>query len=169
MLAVAVTIAGGRLRAQSAGEWEIKAAFLYKFASFAQWPDEGSGGSFCIGVLGQSPFGEFLDEAVKGKSRNGRPFTIKRFRSGQDVSGCQIVFISSSEQKDMAAILQKMPAAVLTVGDEPGFCETGGVIGFQLENQRVRLQVNLASAQREHIQLSSKLLSVAKLTGGSGQ
>jgi hypothetical protein len=71
---------GFRLAAQSAAEYELKAAFLYKFASFVEWPDAVSNGPPCIGVLGDDPFGPALDEAVKGKSYHGRSFEIRRFK-----------------------------------------------------------------------------------------
>ncbi|SPE42612.1 conserved hypothetical protein [Candidatus Sulfopaludibacter sp. SbA3] len=156
------------LFAQSAGEYEIKAVFLYKFASFVQWPDDGSG-PLCIGVLGQDPFGTALEEAVRGKSINSRPFLVRRSRKAQDLEACQIVFIAVSESKQLRALLSHLQTAVLTVGDMPEFCESGGIIGFDLMDRRIRLRINLEAAQRARLQLSSKLLSLAKLVGGAGQ
>jgi hypothetical protein len=156
------------LFAQSAGEYESKAAFLYKFASFVQWPEDPAG-PLCIGVLGRDPFGAALDEAVSGKSINGRAFTVQRSRKSQDLSACQIVFIAASERKQLRLILGRLPPAVLTVGDMPEFCESGGIVGFDLLDRRVHLRINLEAAQRAHLQFSSKLLSLAKLVGDAGQ
>src|SRR6202023_1542561 len=75
---------GFRLAAQSAGEYELKATFLYKFAGFVEWPDALSNGPLGIGVVGQDPFGPALDEVVKGKPYNGRGFEIRRFKPGQE-------------------------------------------------------------------------------------
>ena len=157
------------LLAQGAGEYEIKAAFLYKFAGFVQWPDNPANSPVCIGVVGQDPFGPALDEAVKGKKLNGRPFVVRRFRNGEAPPACQIVFVSSSERLQLRLILNRLPPAVLTVGDMPGFCESGGIIGFEVLDRRVHLQINLDAAQKERLQISSKLLSLAKLVAGAIQ
>jgi hypothetical protein len=158
----------GVLMAQPAGEYEIKAAFLYKVAGFVQWPDDRSGGAIAVCVTGEDPFGSLLDEAIKGKSLNGRPFTVMRFRKGQEVSGCPMVFIAASERKRLDQILRSLPPGVLTVGDMPGFCESGGMIAFDLRDSRVHLRINLEAARRARLQFSSKLLSLAKVVGDGG-
>ena len=163
--AILLIAAPGGLLAQSAGEYEIKAAFLYKFAGFVSWPVDDIAAPICIGVVGQDPFGTALDEAVRGKLLNGRAFTVRRSRKGQDLSSCQIVFISSSEHGPLRLILSKLKDAVLTVGDMPQFCERGGIIGFELLDRRVHLRINLEAAQRARLQISSKLLSLAQLVG----
>jgi hypothetical protein len=159
----------GSPQSQAIGEYEIKAAFLYKFFSFVQWPEDTGGASECIGIIGRDPFGPYLDEAVKGRSFNGRPLTIIRSRNGRDLGSCRIAFISSAEQKDIASILRRLPPGVLTVGDTPDFCERGGIIGFELSEQRVRIRINLEAAQRGRLQVSSRLLSVAKVVAGATQ
>jgi hypothetical protein len=162
-LCVVVLLAQGALFAQAAGEYEIKAAFLYKFAGFVQWPEDAGGGPVCLGVMGQDPFGAALEDAVRGKTVNGRPFLIRRFQKPADPGPCQIVFISASERERVKLVLSHLQPAVLTVGDMPGFCESGGIIGFDLLERRVRLRINLEAAQRARLRLSSKLLSLAKL------
>jgi hypothetical protein len=154
---------------QTANEYDVKAAFLYKFASFVEWPAQSASGPVCIGVMGQDPFGEALDEVVKGKTIGGRAFTIRRFTAGQDVQGCQIVFVSASESKKLRAVLDRLQnQAILTVGDMPGFCESGGMINFELEDSYVRLEINLKSAEKARLQVSSKLLRLAKLVPDGG-
>jgi hypothetical protein len=165
-LLLTLLAAQGAGRAQSAGEYELKAAFLYKFAGFVQWPEDAGTGVICIGVVGQDPFGAMLNVVVNGKSLNGRSFTIRRARNARDLPACQIVFVSSSERPQLRAILNQLQPDVLTVGDMPGFCESGGIIGFELVDRRVRLRINLEAAQRAHLQISSKLLSLAKLVEG---
>jgi hypothetical protein len=154
------------LPAQPAAEYEVKAAFLYKFASFVTWPDDAAGGPLCIGVAGQDPFGMALDDVVKGKSIGGRPFVVKRFKPGQESPDCHIVFISASEKKRLPTIFEHLRAGtVLTVGDIVGFCESGGIVNFEVSEDRVRLQINLQAAERARLLVSSKLLSVAKIVG----
>ena len=154
----------GHLRAQTSNEYEVKAAFLYKFASFVEWPPESVNVPLCIAVVGQDPFGAALDDVVKGKSINGRGFLIKRFKSGQDASGCHIVFISASEKSRVRSVLDQLRgSSILTVSDIPGFCQGGGMIDFELLEQKVRFEINPEAAERARLKISSKLLSVAKI------
>jgi hypothetical protein len=153
----------------TANEYALKAAFLYKFASFVVWPDSNASEPLCIGVLGEDPFGPALDEVVKGKSINGRSFEIRRFAPGQMPGKCQVLFISGSEKngsdkKKLRAVLDHVQGvAVLTVGDMPGFCENGGMIRFGLEDNRIRMEINPDAAEKAGLQLSSKLLSLARI------
>jgi hypothetical protein len=150
--------------AQTPNEYEVKAAFLYKFASFVEWPAAGNS-TVCIGVVGDDPFGALLDQVVKGKSIYGREFLVRRFRSGEKPAGCDIVFISPSERKHLRLILDGLRGAnVLTVGETPEFCQSGGVINFEILNDRVQFEINLEAAARARLKVSSKLLSVAKIT-----
>jgi hypothetical protein len=154
----------GQLRAQAANEYEVKAAFLYKFASFVEWPPESANSPLCIAVVGQDPFGAALDEVAKGKSINGRGFLIKRFKSGQDASACHIVFISASEKSRVRSILDRLQGiSILTVSDIPGFCQGGGMIDFELLDQKIRFEINPEAAGRAGLRVSSKLLNVAKI------
>ncbi len=154
----------GSLPAQTANEYEVKAAFLYKFASFVEWPSESGNEPLCIAVVGQDPFGASLDDVVKGKSINGRGFLIKRFKPGEDTTGCHIVFISTSERSRVRSILDRLHGvSALTVSDIPGFCQAGGIINFELVDQKVRFEINPQAADRARLKLSSKLLSVAKI------
>jgi hypothetical protein len=155
---------GFRLAAQSAGEYELKAAFLYKFAGFVEWPDAPSNRPLCIGVLGQDPFGPALDGVVKGKSYQGRSFEIRRLKPGQESSICQILFISALEPKKLRAVLEVLQgAAVLTVGDVPGFCENGGMVNLGLAGSKVQLEINVEAAERAGLHLNSRLLSLARI------
>ena len=157
------------LRAAQAGqfaeEYELKAAFLYKFASFIEWPPEMANGPMCIGVIGEDPFGPVLDEVVKGKAINGRPFRVTRFRSGQDAAHCQIVFLNASEQPRLRTLLEQLRGAgVLTVSDRPDFCQNGGIINFEILDHRLHFEINLEAAEKARLKISSKLLMVAKIT-----
>jgi YfiR/HmsC-like len=155
------------LRAQQpkASEFQVKAAYLYNFGRFVQWPNESSGDraeSFEICVLGADPFGQALDATLAGGTIAGKSVAAKRIAKPQDVDSCRILFISSSEEshlKEDLAALDK--TRVLTVSDIPRFSERGGMIGFILEGNRVRFDVNLDSAQGAGLTLSSELLKVA--------
>ena len=107
---LALFLYGGVAGAQSASEYEVKAAFLYKFASFVEWPPGTGSTPICIGVLGEDRFGEFLDRVVRGKQVGGHPFAISRFRAPGEVAHCEIVFISASEQGKLHEILGALEA-----------------------------------------------------------
>lgn len=158
----------GPLCAQTATEFELKAAFLYKFASFVEWPHESADGRLCIGIVGQDPFGAELDRIVAGKSIEGRAFQIRRFKPGQDVGACEIVFVSASERTRLPLILERLKgSATLTVGDVPQFCENGGMVNLRLEGERIHLEINLEAAERSSLHLSSKLLNLGSVIRGS--
>ena len=140
------------LQAQSSGEYQIKAAFLYNFAKFVDWPAEafaGSNGKLIIGVIGDDPFGGALNQAINGKTINGRPLLVRRLRWGQDLRSCHILFISSSERQRLPQIIQSLRgASVLTVGDMGQFNQQGGIINFILEANKVRFEINSCGATR---------------------
>ncbi len=170
-LAVALLLAASRpLAAQVFNEYEVKAAMLYKFAGFVEWPASPAGAPLCIGVLGHDPFGPALEQAIQGKSIDGRPFIVRRFKTGQETGTCQIVFVSSSEKKVLRGILDRLRREpVLTVGDTPGFCEDGGIINLELADNRVHFQINPGAAELARLVVSSKLLSLAGIVHGGAQ
>jgi len=159
-----------RAGAQSASEYEIKAAFLSKFASFVQWPAEMDDGPICIGIIGADPFGRFLDQGVQGQKINGREFQVRRFQSVAQVNRCQILFISSSEKGKLREILSQLQGKpILTVGDMHGFCESGGVINLKMSDSGIRLEINTEAGEKGGLRFSYKLLRLAKITQGGGQ
>jgi hypothetical protein len=152
------------LHAQTGSEFEVKAAFLYKFASFVEWPHDMPNLPISICVVGQDPFGGALDRVVKGKTINGREFVIRRLKSGDAESECHILFVSGSERKRVRIELGRVQGApVLTVGDMPDFCQNGGAINFGVSDNRIQLEINPNAAERVGLQLSSRLLSLAKI------
>ena len=157
-------------QAQS-NEYQVKAAFLYNFARFVDWPGDAFGGSnapLIIGVVGDDPFGGALDQAINGKNINGHPLVVRRLKWGQDLRSCQILFISSSERKHLPKIIQSLRGSnVLTVGDMGQFNQQGGIINFILEASKVKFEINSRAADQAHLRISSKLLALAKNRQGS--
>lgn len=152
----------------TAGWYEVKASFLYNFARFIEWPPEAADVQFCIGILGTDPFGRVLEQLAREKSSSGRQFVVRRFKAGQEPGECRILFISSSEHKRLREILQHLwGRPVLTVGDMPGFCASGGMIDFDLADDRVRFEVNLQAAEQAGLEVSCKLLAMARIFHGS--
>lgn len=145
-------------------EYQVEAAFLLNFTKFVDWPPAAFASAeapFNLCVVGQDPFGDSLDRVVSGETVNGRKLTVIRSRRAPAPKSCQIVFVPATEG-DAAQILKALNPEVLTVGEGEGFLRAGGMIGFVIENRRVRFSVNLNPAERGQLKLSSKLLSVAR-------
>jgi len=162
----------GRTRAQSptAGEYQVKAAFLFNFAKFVEWPSSSlpdPSAPLRICILGRDPFGEELRNITKEKTVSGRKLQIDQVVDLRQARTCQILFIASSEKAQLKETLDALQGAnVLTVSDTNGFLEQGGMINFVLENDRVQFGVNRKAAEKAGLKISSKLLSVAKLVVG---
>jgi hypothetical protein len=166
VVAACVTIGAQGLYGQQVNptEYEVKAAYLYNFGKFVEWPAKATAADnfFSICVLGEDPFGATFDSTIAGESIGGKKVVVKRIGRPQDALGCRILFISSSEQsrlKEIVATLDK--ASVLTVSDIPQFARRGGMIQFVVDANRVRFEVNLTIAERAGLILSSQLLKVA--------
>ena len=146
-------------------EYQVKAAYLYNFGRFVKWPPELSaakGDSFPVCVLGRDPFGPILDSTLAGEALGGKPVVIRRIARPQDGADCRILFISSTEENHLKETLAAVDqASVLTVSDMPGFSRRGGMIQFVVEGDRVRFEINLATAESARLVLSSELLKVA--------
>lgn len=163
-----------RAAPRSAAEYQVKAAFLYNFAKFVEWPAKafaGPGDSFVIGVLGEDPFGAVLEETVRGKSVHEKPLVVKRFARVQDAVNSHVLFISSSEEGRLSQIVASLGhAPILTVGEMDRFAEQGGLIGLRVDAEKVRFDINLDAAQRTGLTMSSQLLKLARVVrDGSGK
>lgn len=150
---------------------EVKAAFLYNFATFSEWPSEAfsnENSPFVIGVLGENPFGNALNDIVSNESKNGHPLTIKYFTKVEEAKHCHILFINVNKtdiQSQMFAALKKKP--VLTLGDAPDFLNKGGMVRFFIENNKLRFQINLDTVKESNIVISSKLLRLAEISNNT--
>lgn len=147
-------------------EYQVKAAFLYNFAKFVEWPTDAFAGvadSVVLCVVGDDPFGESLDTVVRGESLNGRRLIVHRTRDLDEIRACHVVFVPLSEKGRQERILSSLRnRGVLTVGEADGFLNGGGIIRFVLEQNKVRFDINLAAAESSGLKLSSKLLRLAR-------
>jgi hypothetical protein len=164
LLLLAASVPAGA-EARSNLEYQVKAAFLFNFAKFVEWPADAFDGPqdpVAICVLGKDPFGESLDSVVRGETVNGRRLVVRRPRNPVETRDCQIVFLARSERAYQDEVLSFVEGAILTVGEDDGFLTEGGIISFVLEQNRVRFEVNLAAAEAHRLKLSSKLLRLAR-------
>jgi hypothetical protein len=159
-------LVGAIAHGQTLDEYQVKAAFLYNFAKFVEWPSRafhGPSEPIAICVLGQDPFGGALQETVKGKEAAGRQLLVRNISDVRGPGSCQILFVSSSERKHFSSILAGAKrGGLLTVGEAAGFATAGGIINFKLEDGRVRFEINVEAAQQNELRISSKLLSLAE-------
>jgi hypothetical protein len=149
---------------QRPSEYEVKAPYLLNFLKFVQWPASSTGAENVISicVLGRDPFGDILDRIVSGQQIAGKNVVVRRLTRPADADGCRILFIDSSQNKQLAGTLATLDnTPVLTVSEIPDFVSRGGIIQFVLKEGRVRFEVNLIKAQRNGLLLSSQLLNVA--------
>ena len=164
---MALLLPGMRAESGSAGEYQVKAAFLYNFAKFVEWPPNSfrdPAAPLQICVLGQDPFGDELRNITNAKTVNGRKFEVRQVADLQLAKTCHILFIASSEKAQFKQILEGLRGTyALTVSDTRGFVEQGGMINFVLENDRVQFEVSRKAVEQAGLKISSKLLSVAKL------
>jgi hypothetical protein len=148
-------------------EYLIKAGFTYNFAKLMEWPS----GTFTqadspivIGVLGVDPFGGTLDDVLKGKTVNGHEFVVKHLKWGADLRGLNILFVSDSETPHLDEIFHTVKnLPILTIGETPGFAQRGGIINFVVEDNKVRFEINVDAATQANINISSRLLSLARI------
>jgi hypothetical protein len=146
-------------------EYLIKAAYLYHFAMFVDWPADaftGRDSPIVIGIVGNDPFGPAIDDTVRDKRIDGRPLVVKRLDWAQDLRQCHILFVADGSR--IADIVRRVGGlSVLTVGETEDLGRHGAVINFRIEDNRVRFDINVDAAKRSRLTISSKLLNLARI------
>jgi len=147
-------------------EYQVKAVFLFNLAQFAEWPPKAfpdPGAPLIIGVLGDDPFGGYLDETLRGEKVNNRPLMLQRYRRASEVKTCHVLFISRSETDRLEQIFGVLRGRfTLTVGDTDDFIARGGMIRLVTERNKIRIRINLAAVKAANLTISSKLLRLAQ-------
>jgi hypothetical protein len=158
--------------ASPAAEYQVKAAYLFNFGQFVEWPPqsyESPSAPFVIGIVGDDPFGKTLDDVIAGESLGGHPLVVKRFRNSEDISACNILFIGRSEAARLEDTIKELQGRnVLTVTDIAGAERRGAIIVLVNENNRIRMRINVAAAKANNLVISSKLLRPAEVVGNDG-
>jgi hypothetical protein len=156
------------------GEYQIKAVFLLNFSRFVEWPAttfESPDAPFVVGVFGEDPFGEDLDQVMQDETVHGRPIVVRRITSPQEAAQCQILFVHQWAGAPMSKVLDAIVATgTLTVSDDEGAAQRGAMIGLVTQNNRVKLQVDANRARDAGLTISSNLLRSAQIVndGRSG-
>lgn len=151
----------------SAGEYELKAAMLYRLTYFVEWPaavapDSQAPTVLC--VLGRDAIGTALPSVISGQAGSSRKMEVRYPGSASEIRGCQVVYVAASEKKNAASILAALKGSgVLTVADMAQFAAKGGMIQFSLDDSRVRFEINLDEATRAGVKISSRVLMLARI------
>jgi len=152
--------------AATVSEYQIKAAFLYNFAKFVEWPaavSQKGSAAFKIGILGDDPFGADI-AVIEKKLVRSKPLKILRANALDELSGCQVIFICASVEPWLADILERLQGKpVLTVGDTNRFAHQGVMINLINVGNKIRFQINPAAADRVGLKISSQLLRLADI------
>lgn len=159
LLLVAAVSAG-----QTAEEYEVKAAFIYNFTKFVEWPQGTESASFWICILGDDPFESAIEKLTAGKSAYGRPIQVKRLKGASEGKQCRIVFVGASERGKASRLVEATRGtAVLTVGESSEFLRAGGMVVLSMESDRVSVVVNPTATQAAGLKVSAKLMTLAKV------
>ncbi len=165
-------LAGGIVPAQQPqpSEYQLKSAYLFNFARFVEWPKAALAtptAPLVIGILGDNPFHEDLEKTIGNKTVESHPVVIQEFHSVAEVTNCHVLFICTSEKKNLPEIFQSLKGrSVLTVGETERFTEAGGMINFFMEGTKIRFQINKEAANAASLKISSKLMALATRPGG---
>lgn len=162
-----VPLTAGAARGQAIDEYQFKAAFLYNLAKFVEWPPEtfkNPTAPIVSCILGGGPLGGVLEHATNGNAIEDRKFVVRHISNARQASDCQILFVTSSEQRRWRSIAGDIEnSSILTVGETDGFASEGGVVNFKMEGDRIRIQINVDTAERKRLRISAKLLSLSQI------
>ena len=168
---VANLLLGGLLPGDNAwasefDEYAVKAAYLYNFAKYVEWPPKAfpvASAPLLICIAGANPFGEAL-AALSGKTVESHPVEVRHIPMATSLDPCHIVFIGRAEQGRLKTVLAKLAfRPILTVSDIGDFARAGGMIGLVEAEQRIRFDINLTATQQANLKLSSQLLKLATI------
>jgi hypothetical protein len=150
-------------------EYQVKAAFLFNFSKFVEWPARkfADGTSpIVIGILGANPFGSELEKAVRGRHINGREVVVQQFDTPEAARAAHLLFVSASSDPSMVSALRALDgSAVLTVGESDAFTRHGGIITLVLEGDKLGFTINIDSAGRAGLKISAQLQKLAMANG----
>ena len=166
-IALATLIAAPLTRAADAPsrEFQLKAAYIYNFAQFIEWPERAfakADSPLVITVLGDSPFGNALDQVTKGKAVRGHEITVRYVQQPNAVGQTHILFVAPPHSQNPAEILRGL-SGVLTIADSDSFMTAGGLIRFFSEDNKLRFEINATAAEKGGLKVSAKLLQLAKV------
>ena len=173
LLAVLLAAVAAEPQATASLDQKVKAAYLYNFAKFVEWPPESAtpnSNALAVCVLDDEAFAEVVEQTVRGKTANGRPFVVRRNPEPQQIRSCHILFIGAVERKRWGRLVEAVAGSgVLTVSDTDRFTHIRGIINFIVEGNRIQFEVNVDAVARSGLRISSRLLQVARVVRDEGK
>jgi len=148
-------------------EYQVKAAFLFNFTQFIEWPSasfSSSSSPLVIGVLGKNPFGNYLEETVSGETVHGHPLLVQHYKTVEEIKNCHILFLNITDATKIDQVIESAKSkSVLTVSDGVNFMKQGGMIRFFTRKNKIQFQVNTELTKSANLTVSSKLLRLAEI------
>jgi hypothetical protein len=148
-------------------EYQIKAGFFFNFTRFVEWPEDAFAtptSPIVACIVGETPLTDLLTGVALGKVVNGRAVSITRVKPTDDFHGCNLLFVSEAEERRTGEILARLRKThTLTVGENPGFPRAGGMINFAIQDNKIKLEMNLDATTRSGLKVNSKLIAVSRL------
>lgn len=147
-------------------EYKLKAVFLFRFADYVTWPASAmpDGHPFVIGIYGNDPFGGFLDDTVHGETVKGHAVEVRRLRSLEEVTTCNMLYVSTSAAGRLPEVLARLKGhPTLTVSDTPEFASRGGMIQLVKKGNRIGFRINVEASKEAGLSISAKLLQMAQI------
>lgn len=161
---------GGSVAPARLAEDQIKAGFLFNFTRFVGWsesPFVSATAPFALCIVDDPVIAELLTQASAGRVVNGRGIEVRRMRPGENLRGCNVVFLGGTSERQAGRMIDGLKgASVLTVGESPEFLQAGGMLNFRTEEDQVKLELNLEAARRGGVLISAKLIGVSRLVAG---
>ncbi len=165
VLSMPFTFASSRASAQS--EDQVKAAFLFNFVRYVEWPSEvfeNDGADVKICMLDADAFGRVVTQIVSGKSVGDRKVKIESIRSVDSARDCHLLYVGSPARETLSDLVSTLASApVFTVSDAEGFAEGGGMANFFRADNKIRFEMNPGAAKKAKLKISSRLLRLAKV------
>jgi hypothetical protein len=171
-LVIILLFAGASGQSSTPTEYQVKAAFLYNFAKFVDWPPDAfaqPSAPLHLCVFGEDPFGGELERIVHQKTVAGHPLRVLQPKRVDQAKHCHILFVGSGDSREIRSLLEALKgSSTLTVGENSEFTRLGGVINFLLDSGRVRFEINPDAAHEARLKISAKLLSLARIARNDG-
>lgn len=154
-------------------EYKFKAAYLYNFLQFIEWPDSAfatKSSPVIIGIFSQDPLARELGQIAEGESINGRKIIVENYRSTHNIRECNVIFIPLSQEGQIGTILSELDnKSILTVSEVDGFAQNGGAINFYVQDNKLRFEINPDVLRKLNLKASSRLLRLARIVEPAGR
>jgi hypothetical protein len=165
MLLVCASFSAWSVEPETTREYALKAAFVFNFAKFIEWPAHAFASAdapIVVGVLGETPLAAALETVVKDRRINGRSVLVRRVREARELAPCHILFVSAADVSEFVQLRRNMPdSPLVTVGETSAFMASGGTISFLVLESKVRFEINIGAAERAGLKVSSQLQKLA--------